>query len=72
MSRRIHTTPRDLEEELLWDRDGERAERLREQLRRKREVKWQVWEERHTAFPPRPTSVGGLPVEVLDYRPHIV
>jgi hypothetical protein len=72
MSRSIHTTRRDLEEELLWDRDGERAERLREQLRRKRAVKWQVWEERHTAFPPLPTSVDGLPVEVLDYGPHIV
>src|SRR5215217_622203 len=72
MSRSIHTTRRDLEEELLWDRDGERAERLREQLRRKRAVKWQIWEERHTAFPPLAISFDGLPVKVLDYGPHIV
>jgi hypothetical protein len=72
MSSSIHTTRRDLEEELLWDRDGERAQRLREQLRRKRAVKWQVWEERHTALPPLPISVDGLPVEVLDRGAHIV
>ena len=73
MSRSIHTTRRDLEVETLWGGDGKRAQRLREQLQRKRSIKWNVREERHAAAaPPVPTSVEGLPVEELDRGPYMV
>lgn len=73
MASSIHTTRRDLVEELLWDGDGRRAERLRDQLRRKRSIKRNVREGRRAAaLPSVPTSVDGLPVEVLDDGPEIV
>src|SRR6478735_1223105 len=72
MSRSIHTTRRDLAEELLWDPHGERAERMRAELRRKRSIKRSVLQERHT--PPRPGVSPGesIPVVERDAAPHIV
>lgn len=53
-------------------RDGKRAERLREQLRRKRSIKRNVREERRIAQPAVPTPLESLPIETLDRGAHIV